>query len=48
MSCSWDENFIVNNNYISLRGHDCNKNFLTLLSSNQGKAKRLQAPLLNL
>ena len=36
MSCSWEDNFIVNNDYIDFKGHSCDKNFprLNHLKSN--------------
>lgn len=39
MSCSWDENFIVNNNYIFINGHDCDKNFPDLVEFKPGESK---------
>jgi len=27
MNCSWEDNFTVNNNYVSIRGTNCDRNF---------------------
>ncbi len=40
MTCSWEDNFIVNNNYIYIRGHECDSNFPTLVEFKPGESKR--------
>ena len=39
MTCSWEDNFIVNNNYIFIRGHECARNFPTLVEFKPGESK---------
>ena len=39
MTCSWEDNFIVNNNYIFIRGHECDNNFPTLVEFKPGESK---------
>lgn len=39
MSCSWDDNFIVNNNYIYIEGQGCDNNFPTLVEFKPGESK---------
>lgn len=39
MTCSWEDNFIVNNNYIYIRGHECDSNFPTLVEFKPGESK---------
>ncbi len=39
MTCSWEDNFMVNNNYIYIRGHECNKNFPTLVEFKPRESK---------
>ncbi|HET7733783.1 MAG TPA: hypothetical protein VFK73_08080 [Paludibacter sp.] len=36
MTCSWEDNFIINNDYIQINSVDCNRNFpiITKLNSN--------------
>jgi hypothetical protein len=39
MTCSWENNFIVNNNYIYIRGHECDSNFPILVEFKPGESK---------
>ena len=39
MTCSWEDNFIVNNNYIYIRGHECDSNFPALVEFKPGESK---------
>jgi hypothetical protein len=39
MLCSWDHNFIINNNYMFFLGIPCNKNFPKLIEFKPGEAK---------
>jgi hypothetical protein len=39
MSCSWEDNFLVNNNYMFIRGHECNKNIPTIVEIKAGESK---------
>jgi len=39
MTCSWENNFIVNNDYIYIRGHECDSNFPTLVEFKSGESK---------
>jgi hypothetical protein len=39
MSCSWEDNFEINNNYISLKGHSCDKNIPHLIEIKKGESK---------
>ena len=39
MSCSWEDNFLVNNNYIVIAGHACDKNIPTIVEIKPGEKK---------
>ena len=39
MSCSWQDNFIVNNDYIYILGEDCDNNFPTGVEFKPGESK---------
>lgn len=39
MTCSWEDDFIVNNNYIFIQGHECDKNFPKLIEFKPGESK---------
>ena len=39
MSCSWEDNFFVNNNYIFIAGHDCDKNIPTIVEIKPDESK---------
>lgn len=39
MTCSWSDNFIVNNDYIYMDGKDCEKNFPTLVKFKPGQSR---------
>lgn len=39
MTCSYEENFIVNNNYIFIKGHPCDNNYPELLKFEPGEHK---------
>jgi hypothetical protein len=39
MSCSWEDNFFVNNNYIFIAGHDCDKNIPTIVEIKPNESK---------
>jgi hypothetical protein len=39
MTCSWEDNFIVNNKYIYLAGQECDNNFPTLVEFKPGESK---------
>ena len=39
MTCSWEDNFITNNNYISFIRHECDSNFPTLVEFKAGESK---------
>jgi hypothetical protein len=39
MSCSWTDNFIVNNKYMHLRGEQCDNNFPSLVQFKPGESK---------
>jgi hypothetical protein len=39
MTCSWEDNFQVNNNYIFMKGHECDSNFPTYVKFNPGESK---------
>jgi hypothetical protein len=45
MKCSWWRNFLVNNDYISIKEWGCDGNFPTLVKFNQGERKIYQATL---
>jgi hypothetical protein len=45
MSCSWDESFDVNNDYMYIRGWDCSKNIPTAYQFKGGETKKLYATL---
>lgn len=40
MTCSWEDNFIVNNNYIYIQGHVCDSNFPSLVEFQPGESKK--------
>ena len=46
MSCSWEDNFLVNNNYINMEGHDCPKNIPTLVEIKPGESKSYSTTLI--
>jgi len=46
MKCSWELNFIVNNNYIFIQGHECNSNYPSQIKLNPGESKFYQGTLL--
>ena len=35
MTCSWEENFLINNDYMEFQGHDCDSNFPKIFRLNQ-------------
>ena len=39
MTCSWEDNFIVNNDYIFISANECDSNFPTLIEINPGGSK---------
>ena len=39
MSCSWEDNFLVNNNYMYIKGHDCDKNIPKIVEIQPGESK---------
>lgn len=39
MSCSWSDNFIVSNNYMHLRGEECDSNFPELVEFKPNESK---------
>jgi hypothetical protein len=39
MSCSWENNFLVNNNYIFIEGNECNKNSPKIVEIKPGTTK---------
>ncbi|MEI9912856.1 MAG: hypothetical protein WDO71_26365 [Bacteroidota bacterium] len=39
MTCSWLDNFLVNNNYIDLEGQECDSNFPELVEIKPGETK---------
>lgn len=39
MTCSWEDNFIINNDYISFWGQECDSNFPTLVEFKPGETK---------
>jgi hypothetical protein len=45
MNCSWEDNFIINNNYVSFTGINCDKNFLVLTEIKSGQNKVYQTTL---
>ncbi len=45
MSCSWEDNFFVNNNYIFFAGHDCDKNIPTIVEIKPGGNKKYNTTL---
>ncbi len=45
MTCSWEDNFIVNNNYISFRGHNCDHNFQKLVEFKPSESKTYTSTL---
>jgi hypothetical protein len=46
MSCSWEDNMVVNNIYMYIRGHVCSKNVPTLIQLDPGQAKVYKATLM--
>ncbi|WP_153800811.1 hypothetical protein [Foetidibacter luteolus] len=46
MSCSWEDNFLVNNNYIFIAGHDCDKNIPTIVEIKPGESRRYNITLI--
>lgn len=46
MTCSWWENFIINNNYIFMDVHDCDHNFPTRKKLNPGEIKYYNTTLI--
>ena len=45
MSCSWDDNFLINNNYMYFRVEGCDKNIPVLIKINQGESKTYKSTL---
>jgi hypothetical protein len=45
MSCSWEENFLINNNYINFKGHDCDKNIPTIVEIKPSETKTYNTTL---
>ena len=45
MSCSWEDNFMVNNNYIFIEGHECGKNIPTYVELKAGETKLCKTTL---
>jgi hypothetical protein len=39
MTCSWENNFIVNNNYMTILGNECDSNFPTVIEFKPGESK---------
>lgn len=46
MSCSWEENFLVNNNYIFIYGQDCPKNVPEIVEIKPGERKHYNTTLI--
>jgi len=46
MSCSWEDNFLVNNNYIFIAGHDCTKNIPTIVEIKPNETKLYNTTLI--
>jgi hypothetical protein len=46
MSCSWEDNFLVNNNYIFIAGHDCTKNIPTIIEIKPRETKLYNTTLI--
>jgi hypothetical protein len=46
MTCSWQDNFIVNNNYIFIEGEECDHNFPSLKTLKPGESKMYQCTLI--
>jgi hypothetical protein len=40
MTCSWLDNFLVNNNYIDLQGQECDNNFPHTVEFKAGETKK--------
>jgi hypothetical protein len=40
MTCSYNRNFIINNNYIFIRGHECDSNVPAIVRLKSGESKR--------
>jgi len=45
MTCSWEDNFRINNNYINFRVDGCDHNFPVLVKISQGESKIYKATL---
>jgi hypothetical protein len=45
MTCSWSDNFLVNNNYMRLEGQDCDHNFPGSVEFKAGETKKYIATL---
>lgn len=46
MSCSWQDNFIVNNDYISIPGEDCDNNYAIGVEFQPGESKVYRTTLI--
>ena len=46
MKCSWEDNFIINNNYIFIQGHPCDSNYPIRIKLNPGESKIYHGTLL--
>lgn len=46
MSCSWENNFLVNNNYVFVEGHDCTKNIPIIVEIKPGENKLYNTTLI--
>jgi hypothetical protein len=46
MSCSWEQNFLVNNNYVFIEGHACDKNIPTIVEIKPGESKLYNTTLI--
>ncbi len=46
MTCSWEDNFIVNNNYMSIKMRPCDHNFPTPVEFKPGESKVYQTTLM--
>ena len=45
MKCSYYHNFIINNNYISIKGHGCDSNYPILVKFKPGESKKYKFTL---
>lgn len=46
MTCSWSDNFIVNNNYMRLLGEECDSNFPSLVEFRPGESRSYRVTLI--